>query len=78
MSGAKMYSCSPRSSCDLRVAEEHDLAAAVRQARGGVLEGHRPCQPQAFLHGDVRGHAHTADGRSLGDIVDNQHRLQAD
>ncbi len=61
-----------------RVAVQHDLAAAVRQARGRILEGHRPRQPHAFLGGDVGGHAYTADRRTLGDIVDNQHRLQAD
>ena len=61
-----------------RIAEDHRLAAAVRQAGGGVLPGHRAREPEAFLDRDIGRHAHAADRRTAGGVVDDDDRLQAD
>ena len=59
------------------VREDHRLAAAVGQARRGVLERHGARQPEAFLQADVRRHAQAADRWARGDVVDDDDPLQA-
>ena len=60
------------------VAVEYRLAAAVWQVGGGILEGHGPCQAEAFLGAHIRRHAHPADGGPPGDIVHHQGAAQPD
>jgi hypothetical protein len=60
----------------LRIAIQHHLAAAMRQACGCVLVCHGAGQPDALGGTDVRGHTHPADCRPLGDIIDHQYGLQ--
>jgi hypothetical protein len=62
----------------LGIAEDDYLAAAVGEAGGGVLHGHGPGQADALLGAHVRRHADSADGRTLGHVVDDQHRLETD
>ncbi len=60
-----------------RVGEDHRLAAAVRQAGGGVLQRHRAGESEALLERHVRRHAHAADRGAAGHVVDDHDGLQA-
>jgi hypothetical protein len=60
------------------ISEDHRFAAAVRQTGGRILEGHCPRQPEGFLGADIGGHAHAADCRPTGNVVDGDDRLEAD
>ena len=62
----------------LGIGEDHRFAAAVRQSGNGILEGHRPRQPEGFLGADIGRHAHAADRRPAGDVVDRDDRLETD
>ena len=59
-----------------RVAVEHQLAAAVGEPGCSVFIGHRARQAHAFFGADVGCHAHAADRRALGDVVDHEHGLE--
>jgi len=50
----------------------------MRQAGSGILESHCPRQPEGFLSADIGSHAHAADGRPAGDVVDRDDRLEPD
>jgi hypothetical protein len=69
-----------RISCSLQrhLGKNHRFATAVRQTGRGILEGHRPRQSEGFLGADVGRHLHAADRRSAGDVVDGDHRFEAD
>ena len=59
-----------------RIAEDDRLAAAMGQARGGILPGHGARQSEALFRADVGRHPHAADRRSAGDVVDDHDRLE--
>ena len=60
------------------VGEDHRFAAAMGQTGRGILKGHCSRQPEGFLAADIGRHPNPADRRPAGDIVDRDHRLQAD
>jgi hypothetical protein len=62
----------------LGIGKDHRLAAAMRQASISILKGHRSRQPEGFLGTNIGRHAHGADCRSAGDVVDRDHRLKPD
>jgi hypothetical protein len=49
----------------------------VRQTGRGILEGHCSRQPEGFLAADIGCHPNPADRRIADDIVDRDHRLEA-
>ena len=61
-----------------RVAEDDRFAAAVRERRRGVLEGHGARQAEALLGARGGCHAHAADRGPAGDVVNDDDRLESD
>ncbi len=63
------------------VADDHRLAATDVEAGQCILVGHRPAQAQRIgqrlVGAGVRTHAHAAQGRAKGGVVDGDDRLQA-
>jgi len=63
------------------VADDHRLAATHVEAGQCILVGHRPAQPQRIgqrlVGAGVGAHAHAAQGRAEGGVVDGDDRLQA-
>ncbi len=62
----------------LRVTVDHRFAAAMAEAGGGVLEGHRAGEAERLLGADVGRHADAADGRAAGDVVHRHHGPETD
>ena len=62
----------------LGIGKYHRFAAAVRQLGRGILEGHRPGQPEGFLGADIVRYAHATDCRPAGDLVDCDDSLEPD
>ncbi|KAG1438791.1 hypothetical protein G6F57_019695 [Rhizopus arrhizus] len=64
----------------LGVADDHRLAATDIEAGQRILVGHRPAQPQhvgqRLVGAGVGAHAHAAQGRAQGGVVDGDDRLQ--
>lgn len=61
-----------------RIGEQHGLSPTMRQARGSVLEGHRPGEADTLLDTDVFGHAHATDRWAAGDVVNDENGPQFD
>ncbi len=60
----------------LGIADNDRLCAAVPEASRGILRGHRPGKPDAFLNADVGRHASSADGGAGGNVVDDDNGLE--
>ena len=61
----------------VRVGDDAGLAAAMRQTRRRILEGHGARETEDLVDRHIRGHAHTADGGSAGDVVDDDDGIEA-
>ncbi len=59
------------------VGGDHRLAATVAEPGGSVLDGHGSRQAEALFCRHVGGHAHAADRRARGDVVDHDRRSEA-
>jgi hypothetical protein len=62
----------------VRIADDDGLTAAMRQAGGGVLPGHRTREPKTFLDRHIRRHSDAADCRPARGVVDDDDGLQTD
>jgi hypothetical protein len=60
------------------VGKDHRFAAPMRQTGRGILEGHCSRQSEGFIGADIGRHPNPADRRTAGDIVDRDHRFEAD